>query len=82
MWSRMVRRLTMQPPHWTTREYSSKLSHASDCLQRFVAAMQKLQKGVASGDESNLEKLRQDFDFCKQQLIARAYGIPEEDDRP
>lgn len=45
-----------------------KLNNASGTINRFLSAMQKLQMGVMKHDESNMEKLRKEFEMQKSQL--------------
>ena len=47
-----------------------RLSHASNCVNKFLNAMQNLQLAVVRRDERNMEKLRNEFEVQKVQLLA------------
>jgi len=60
--------------------YLMKLANASNCVNKFLVAMQKLQMGVVNRDEHNMDKLRNEFEMQKTQLVNLAKDIKIFDD--
>lgn len=55
--------------------YLLKLSRASNCINRFLLAMQAFQAAVLKQESHNMEQLRSDFEMEKAQLVKLAKEI-------
>lgn len=55
--------------------YISQIESAKNCIDNFLKAMQKLQKGALNKNDSNMNALRKDFDIRKSQLIAMSENL-------